>query len=55
MAKKKAAKIIAIKQSPLNAQRWCCDLDCGHDQWIGGKRRPSRKTMICHKCPSDDQ
>lgn len=44
------SKVIHVKQSPLNPQRWCCDLDCGHDQWVTAKKRPTRKTLACDKC-----
>ena len=44
------AKVLQIKQSPLNVQRWCCILDCGHDQWITQKQKPTRKTLVCERC-----
>ena len=46
----KASRVESIKQSSLVQVMWCCQLDCGHDQWISGKRRPTRKTLVCNKC-----
>jgi hypothetical protein len=43
-------QIVSIKQSPLNGSQWCCQLDCGHDQWVTAKRRPTRKTLKCSQC-----
>lgn len=42
--------VTAVRQSPMNAQRWCCDLDCGHEVWITAKRRPISKKLACEKC-----
>lgn len=46
----KPSRIESVKQSPMNALRWCCQLDCGHDEWVTAKRRPTRKTIKCSKC-----
>ena len=46
----RASRIESIKQSPLNAMRWCCQLDCGHDQWITARRRPTRQHLVCYTC-----
>jgi len=43
-------KINSIKQSPVNYLRWCCSLECGHDQWITAKQKPTRKLMRCQCC-----
>lgn len=52
LAKVKPSRVIAMRQSPLSATRWSLDLDCGHDVWVGGKTKPTRKTFRCHKCAS---
>lgn len=44
------SRIESVKQSPLNARRWCLQLDCGHDQWMTSARRPTRQTIRCAKC-----
>ena len=44
------SRIESIKQSPLNARLWCCQLDCGHDQWITAGSRPTRLTLRCSRC-----
>lgn len=44
------ARIESVKQSPMNGQRWCLQLDCGHDEWVTAKRRPTRQTISCSKC-----
>lgn len=44
------ARIETVKQSPLNALRWCLQLDCGHDQWVTAKSRPTRRTIRCSRC-----
>lgn len=46
----KPSRIETVKQSPLNPKQWCCQLDCGHDQWITAKRRPTRHTLLCDRC-----
>lgn len=42
--------IESVKVSPLNPHRWCCQLDCGHDEWVTAKRRPTRLTLVCSRC-----
>lgn len=44
------SRIEAIRQSPMNPKQWCCQLDCGHDQWITAKSRPTRQTLRCDRC-----
>lgn len=44
------SRIESVKQSPMNPLRWCLQLDCGHDEWVTSKTRPSRKTQRCGKC-----
>lgn len=39
--------VVSVKQSPLNALRWCLALSCGHETWITSKRRPTRKRAEC--------
>lgn len=39
----------SVKQSPLNARRWCVNLSCGHETWITSKRKPTRKHVPCAK------
>lgn len=50
LAKVKPSKVVAVRQSPMSATRWSLDLDCGHDVWVGGKTKPTRKTFRCHQC-----
>ncbi len=56
MGKAKTVKTVApsfiesVKQSPMNAGRWCLQLDCGHDEWVNAKKRPTRKFQRCSKC-----
>ncbi len=44
------AKVEVVKQSPMNAIRWLLLLDCGHEEWVTAKRRPTRRTIRCSKC-----
>ena len=44
------ARIDRVTQSPMNEQRWCLDLDCGHRIWVTAKRRPTRKQIGCNDC-----
>lgn len=44
------SRIESVKQSPMNGQRWCLQLDCGHDEWVTAKKRPTRKTIRCSRC-----
>ena len=50
MGERIPATVLSVKQSPLNPKQWCCNLDCGHDQWITAKQRPTRKTLKCDRC-----
>lgn len=43
-------KVHRATQSPMDAQRWCMELDCGHDEWVILARKPQRKTMCCSTC-----
>lgn len=43
-------KVIRATQSPLNAYRWCLDLDCGHHLWVTRKRKPTTKETVCEQC-----
>lgn len=50
LAKKAAAQIMTVRrvdQSPLNKQRWCLTLSCGHEVWITSKSRPKRMKVPC--------
>jgi len=44
------SRVESVKQSPMNEGRWCLQLDCGHDEWVTAKRRPTRTTAPCSKC-----
>lgn len=44
------SRVLSVKQSPLNEQRWCLNLECGHEVWITAKRRPTRKLATCELC-----
>jgi len=44
------SRIESVKQGPLNPLRWCLQLDCGHDQWVTAKSRPTRQTIRCGRC-----
>ena len=44
------SRIESVKQSPLNAHRWCLQLDCGHDVWVTAKQRPRGRTAQCPQC-----
>lgn len=39
-----------VDRSPLNAMRWCMELECGHEEWVTSKRRPTARTMRCRPC-----
>lgn len=40
-----------VDQSPMNAQRWCLTLSCGHEIWVTSKTRPQRMKAPCPECP----
>lgn len=42
-------KVLSVHQSPLNVDRWCLVLACGHDIWVTAKHRPRCKTAKCMK------
>lgn len=47
---KHPSRVESVKQSPLNSKQWCYQLDCGHDQWVTAKRRPTRQRLYCQAC-----
>ena len=47
----KRRKVVKVTQSPLNALRWCLQLDCGHEIWITSRKRPKRAREGCERCP----
>ena len=44
------ARIERVTQYSLNGQRWKLDLDCGHVEWVTGKKRPIRQFISCGEC-----
>lgn len=49
--------VIRVDRSPMNPDRWCLTLECGHETWIGAvrrasqqPRRPTAKTANCAGC-----
>lgn len=42
--------ITRVDRSPMNAQRWCLTLECGHERWTTGKTKPKGKTAQCLEC-----
>lgn len=44
-----------VDRSPMNALRWCIELECGHEEWATSKRRPTKTKMKCSTCiaPND--
>jgi hypothetical protein len=43
-------KVKSADQSPMNAKRWCLELECGHDHWVTSARRPTTKVVDCGLC-----
>lgn len=39
-----------IDPSPMNPQRWCLQLSCGHEEWVTSKSKPTRRAIRCSKC-----
>jgi len=48
--KKPRQRVKRVTQSPLNPQRWCLELECGHDEWVTSKTRPKRAKAECSTC-----
>jgi hypothetical protein len=46
----KLQKVVRVDQSPLNPQRWCLTLECGHEAWVNSTRKPTRKSASCGRC-----
>lgn len=44
------SRVVRVTQSPMNAMRWCLELDCGHEAWCTSKRKPTRKIEPCETC-----
>lgn len=44
--------VVRIDRSPMNAQRWCLELACGHEKWVTARRRPAipAKPLRCERC-----
>src|SRR5437762_12283965 len=38
-----------VDQSPLNKERWCLTLGCGHEIWKTSKSKPKQGQLV--KCP----
>lgn len=45
-------RVTRMDQSPMNVQRWCFTLECGHEVWLTRKRRPSKvpARLACERC-----
>lgn len=43
-------RVVKVTQSPINAQRWALDLECGHEAWVTRLGRPTAKYANCEKC-----
>lgn len=43
-------RVVRVDQSPMNAQRWCLELECGHECWVTAKAKPKRQTAPCGVC-----
>jgi len=39
-----------VDRSPMNPLRWCIELECGHEEWVTSKRKPTAKTRRCPPC-----
>ena len=48
LSKKHSIRVLRATQSPLNKLRWHCDLECGHETWHRGTRKPKR--AYCYTC-----
>jgi hypothetical protein len=44
----KVRSVVRVTQSPVNPQKWCLDLSCGHEKWVRGKRKPSKRVVPCN-------
>lgn len=42
-------RVVRVTRSPMNAKRWCLELDCGHEVWVSASRKPTAKTAPCDK------
>ena len=49
-AKVARCRVVRVTQSPMNAQRWLLDLECGHEVWVTRRGRPTAKYANCEKC-----
>lgn len=52
-AKPVKQKVMRVAQSPMNAQRWCCTLECGYEMWVTAKKGPRKPKMNCDRCSYD--
>ena len=46
--------VVRIDQSPMNPHRWCITLECGHEEWITSKKKPTTKTRRCLLCEKNE-
>jgi hypothetical protein len=47
--------VLRAVQSPMNAERWCLDLACGHEIWVSAKRQPRAKRVCCPVCSTKEE
>jgi hypothetical protein len=45
-------RVLRVDQSRMNPNRWCLELECGHEVWITAKKRPTRQRINCPTCAS---
>jgi len=47
--------VVRVDRSPLNARKWNLELECGHEVWVFGKRRPTVYAETCERCRKADE
>ena len=47
-------KVLQAVQSPMNAQRWSVDLECGHECWVTSTRLPRVVDCLRVECNTAD-
>lgn len=50
ISRKFSIKVLRATRSPMNASRWCLDLECGHEVWVTSKAKPQKKFEYCYTC-----
>lgn len=47
--------IVRSVESAFTPGRWLCDLTCGHQQWVLSAKSAPDESVVCTRCPRQEQ